>query len=513
MRTKKIIALIFTFIFAVVSVIGCGKSGSETSNKEGGNSETDIEIGYWRSGLGTVWLDAMIAAFEAKYPQYNVYYNESAQPTAVVASYGNDIDTTDLYMCLKDYETSQMEPLNDILNQTVDGENKTIGEKISPSYLELEKDRDGNVYQLTYGGGVLEIVYNKTMFEDAGIKVEPRTTKELSEACDTLYNSGYVPLCHFNPAGYWEFITEAWFEQYNGKDYYMNTFYSPEEPSIDVLKAKDGRYEALKVYESIITSDYVASGSNSKAHTIVQTEFLKNDSAAMMVNGSWMAYEMSSVEGVDNFKTMRTPVISSITDKLTTVKKESELRKVISAIDSVLNGEKELEDYKDGDTYQVEGMSITAADWDYVYAARTTIASNYSGESMYIPNYAVGKEGAKEFIKFMYSDEGYKIYTGELHLTLPLSLSEGELDTSEWSAFEIEQYNILNEATQIATDYIMSKHDIFAVGGAKSFAGYTYINKFCSNNSADKQNADEVWVSVLKLIDNKYEDDWLANIK
>ena len=512
MTFKKIIALICTFIFAVSSVVGCGNGGSETSKKEGGNSETDIEIGYWRSGLGTAWLDAMIAAFEEKYPQYNVYYNESASPTAVVASYGNDIDTTDLYMCLKEYETSQMEPLNDLLGQAVNGESKTLGEKISPSYLELEKDRDGNIYQLTYGGGVLEIMYNSEMFEDAGIKEEPRTTKELTEACDTLFNSGYVPLCHFNPAGYWEFISEAWFEQYNGMDYYMNTFYSPEEPSIDVLKEKDGRYEALKVYESIITSDYVVSGSNSKAHTIVQTEFL-NGSAAMMVNGSWMAYEMSSVDSVDNFKTMRTPVISSITDKLTTVKKESELRKVISAIDSILDGEKDIEEYKSGEGYHVDGLDVSAADWDYVYAARTTIASNYSGESMYIPNYATAKEGAKEFIKFMYSDEGYKIYTGELHLALPLSLSEGELDTSEWSAFEIEQYKLLNEATQIATDYIMRKHDIFAVGGAKSYAGYTYINKFCSNNSSDKQNADEVWESVLKLIDSKYEDDWLANIK
>lgn len=514
MKLKKVLALMFTFILVLSSLVGCGGNGDGgKTNKEGGNSETDIEIGYWRSGLGTEWLDAMIEAFEAKYPEYNVYYNESASPTAVVASYGmEDLDTIDLYMCIKDYDTSQMESLNDLLSQTIDGESKTIGEKINPSYLDLEKDAQGNVYQLTYGGGLVGIVYNKKMFEEAGITVEPRTTRELIDACDALFNSGYVPLCHFNPSGYWEYISEVWFAQYNGMDYYMNTFYSPEEPSIDVFKAQDGRYEALKVYESILTSDYVLSGSNSKAHTTVQTEFL-NDSAAMMVNGSWMCSEMSGVGNVDNFKTMRTPVISTITDKLTTVKKESELRQLVGAIDSVLDQDKDITEYQSGEGYKVGDLVVSSDDWDYVYSARTTMASNYSGQSMYVPNYSKAKEGAKEFVKFMYSDEGYKIFTEQLHLTLPMSLSEGDINTSEWNAFETEQYKLLGEATQTATEYIMSKHDIFINGGAKPYAGYVYINKFCSNNKADKQNADEVWDSVLKLIDKKYEDDWMANIK
>ena len=76
-----------------------------------------------------------------------------------------------------------------------------------------------------------------------------------------------------------------------------------------------------------------------------------------------------------------------------------------------------------------------------------------------------------------------------------------------------QNYELLNETTQTATQYIMSKHDIFINGGATPYANYIYITRFCSNNPSDKQNADEVWNSVLNNIDAKFESSWMANIK
>lgn len=511
-KMKKSLAILMISVLSASCLAGCGGDGN---NKEG--SAKEIEISYWNSGLGTDWLDAVINAFEEKYPEYKVTYNASASAQAVTASYGHeDSDTVDLYMAQESYATQQMESLNDILERTVDGESKTIGEKLDSSYLEKEEAADGNVYQLTWGGGPVGFVYNKKLFKQAGVRTLPRTTDELANVCDALASEDIKALCHFATTGYWDYMCEVWFAQYNGMDYYINNFYGCTDefgtsPSKEVFTTKDGRYEVMKACEKIVTPSYVLKGSNSNDHVTMQTEFLSGK-AAMMITGSWIANEMKGAGSTDDFDIMKTPVISSITDQLTTVKKESELRKVITAIDAVTDGEKDIAEYQDGENYKVDGLSVSAADWTYIRLARNSIASNYSGEGMFIPTYSNAKEGAKKFIEFLYSDEGYTVYSDALHLALPLTMSSGELDTTEWSAIEVNMYQIMQKSEQTVTSYMMKKHPIFIGGGASIFAGYSFINKMCSSNEKDRVSASEAWEEMLKKVENQYENNWLKNI-
>lgn len=510
-KWKKILAVTLAVILGVSCLTGCG------GKKKGGNSKTDIEIAYWNSGLGSAWLDAVIAAFEKKYPEYNVTYSDNPSNTAVVAAFRNEgSDTVDIYMATKEYDTEYLEPLDDMLDSTADGESKTIREKIDPSYLDLEKAADGKVYQLTYGGGAMGFVYNKKLFKEAGVKTLPRTTDELATVCDTLAATDITPICHYASTGYWEYMTEAWFAQYDGMDYYTNNFYACTDengttPSKEIFTKQDGRYEAMKACAKIVTPDYVLTGSNTYDHNTIQTMFLQGE-AAMMINGSWLANEMSSVGSVDDFSVMKTPVISSIIDKLTTVKKETDLRKLITAIDAVTDEEKDISEYQKGTDYHVDGLVVSAEDWEYVRKARNTVPSNFAGETMFIPTYSTAKEGAKKFMKFMYSDEGYKVYTDTLHIGLPLNMSESEIDTSEWNAYETTIYTLLRQAEQQPTEYIMSKHPIFYAGGARSYANYVFIPKFCSNNPADRLSASQAWEELVKTVNNDYENNWLSNI-
>ena len=92
-------------------------------------------------------------------------------------------------------------------------------------------------------------------------------------------------------------------------------------------------------------------------------------------------------------------------------------------------------------------------------------------------------------------------------------MSEGEIDTADWNAYEKNQYDLFTKAEQFATSYIAGKHSIFYDGGASSYAGWAYVNKFCSNNVSDRQNASEAWKSIVERINNDYENNWLANIK
>ena len=154
-------------------------------------------------------------------------------------------------MTTKLADTSKMEPLDDLLATTVEGEAKTIGEKFEPGYLALEKANDDHYYQLTYGGGVCGIVYNMDHFKEAGITQLPRTTNELAITADKLKTNGKKAFCHYANNGYWTYMSEAWFSQYEGFDYYLNNFYAcvdekGNSPSKDIFKKQDGRYEVLK---------------------------------------------------------------------------------------------------------------------------------------------------------------------------------------------------------------------------------------------------------------------------
>lgn len=511
---KKLLAIVLV-LGMTLGLTACG-GGSDKS--KAGNSKTDIEISLWSAGLGEDWIKNMIAAFEKENPEYHVTYTATADSASAISAYGlEESDTVDLYMAVRTYDTRFAEPLNDILEAKAYGDSKTLKEKFNENYLEFEQSADGNYYALTYGGGVMSIVYSKEIFKEAGVKNLPRTTDELTAVCDKIYRAGYTPLAHFTRGGYWDFISEVWFSQADGMDYYLNNFYACTDekgnsPSKEVLTSKDGRYDVLKAYEQFITPEYVMDGSNTTDHVVVQTKFLDGQ-AAMMINGSWLANEMKTTGSMDGFAMMRLPVISSITDRLETVKSDTVLRLLISAIDSVTDGEKQLSDYQSGDGYVVDGNQISAADWDVVAEARNTTAANFSGESAFIPTYSNAKEGAKEFLKFMYSDKGYKIYTDTLHITLPLSFADAQLDTTSWNGYEQNLYEISETATAFASYYIAGKHKIYTDGGASSFVGLDYISGLCSKNSGDRITADKAWNEIVKTIEDNYENNWLANIK
>lgn len=511
---KRIVALVLTLVLCASLFVACGESEPQGS----GDAKKDIEIAYWNAGLGDQWLKDVIAAFTAKYPEYNVFYTASAAAATINSTIDLDGNTVDLYFTTERSNTSKFVALDDVLNATADGDSKPLIEKFNSNYLKNSQAADGHYYQITYGGGVISLVYNKKLFEQAGITELPRTTNELAIACDKLYSAGITPICHFAPEGYYHFLSDALIYQYD-RENYTEAFYSCTDangvsPSKEVFTTKDGRYEVLKAYEKILTTDYVMEGSNSIDHVTAQTMFL-NDSAAMMVNGSWIANEMASVEGsMENFAMMRTPVLSAITDKLTTVKSDAQLRQVITAIDNVQDGVKQLSDYQAGDIYNVDGLEVSKEDWDFIYTARFTVATNYSGESACIPQCSENIEGAKLFLSFMYSDEGYRSYAKSLKTPMPMTLSDGsELDTSDWNAFQKSQLTLLEEAVAMPCYYIASRHDIFKAGGATKYADVPYVSRLCASNKADRKTADAIWEEMIAKVNDEYENKWLANIK
>ncbi len=516
-KTKKIIALLLSACLVGGCLAGCGK---KAGNKKVNNSTTEIEISVWNSGLGVKWLENIIEGFEKAYPKYSVRYVASASASATLATFGmEDIDTVDLYLSHRATTSNRfMEPLDDVLATTVDGESRSIKEKFIGAYLETEEHLDGHYYTLTYGGGIVSFVYNAKIFKDAGITQMPRTTKEFVALCDNLYDKGITPLCHFTSGGYYEYLLNVFTAQYEGYDYYVNNLYRNTDadgttPSKEALIKKDGRYQALKEMEKFITPDYTMLGSNTKSHTEVQTMFI-NDSAAMMFNGSWLKNEMINTGNVDDLRTMRIPVVSSIIDKLTTVKSDADLRTVISAIDEVTEGSKKESDFASGDNYVIGDLTISADDWNTVFQARNMVASNYGGSDAFIPEYSNAKEGAKLFLQYMYSDEGIKTYSETIGVPLPLVMSNGEgFDYSSLTEIEQRQFELVYTAKYFVDSNIASKGRIFTDNGINIMANISYVDKMSALNKQDRVSADVIWKSFEDKVEDQYEKIWINNIK
>ena len=518
-KISRIVALVLALIM-VASLAGCGKKGA---NKEGNlgkyNGGKEVEIKYWNAGHGIEWLESAIRAFNEKQSDWYVTYTATASAEAVLAAFGQeDVDTADLYFVAGGYDIANMEPLEDILDETADGDQKTLGEKFNPAYLELERTEDGHIYSLSHLLAAPGIVYNTKLFEEAGIKELPRTTNELIIVCDKLLQKDITPWIHFKAGGYYDRVRSIWRAQYDGIDYFQNNFITLTDengnsPSKEVLMKKDGRYEALKVLADLITKENVVKGSNSQDHITAQTMFL-NDKIGMMVNGAWLGKEMESVGSVENYEMMKTPVISAITDKLTTVKSDADLRKLVSAIDAVTDGKEDIATYQSGDGYLIDGKTVSKADWDYVRAARNTIYTEATESGAFIPKYSDAKDGAKAFLKYLFSDEGLKNVIGILRQAPSLALSTGEeFDTSDWNSFETSALALTISGEAIVTNvWRKNANKIFSMQLTNDFAMKAFISNFCASNSADRITADEGWEIIMGEFEAGY-DRWLETVK
>lgn len=130
-----------------------------------------------------------------------------------------------------------------------------------------------------------------------------------------------------------------------------------------------------------------------------------------------------------------------------------------------------------------------------------------------IPSYSNAKEGAKEFIKFFYSDEAYKIYQSTAKCRLPMEMDQGEVDTTGWNDFQINQYEIHTQAELCVSSSIRTRHRLFTDGGAWTYGSlsYDYRTLMCTNNESDRITAEDAWKHIQDLINDNYAT-WEANI-
>lgn len=492
-KNLKILNFVLVAILAmsVVLATGCKKN-------DAGNTATNVQLYYWKSGWGLDWIEAVIDGYNKAQDQYTVTLDYDENASTILSSLDLEDDNNyDLYFCMLQnmQKKDQFVKMDSVLASKAFGEEKTVGEKYYPYLLNGVANKDGSHSFLTYGNSWCGIVYNTEIID--GVKYQvPRTTYELEVLTTDLKNAGYDPWIFFNAGsggGYWTYLVNGWQAQYDGLDYYNNTFMQLDAPTEDAQKAmlttKDGRYEALKVCESIITPNTVHAEVTNTNFTKVQTLYLHGN-GVMMPNGGWLLNESS---GTASVAMMKLPVISSIVEKLEDSDMDDEtLATIVGEVD--------------------EGKTSSALcsqnDFDRIKEARSVLYNNGAEQYVFIPEYSNAIEGAQDFLTYLYSDAGILAYMENTGAPAAAKLTDtSKFDTSTLDVWKKAQFTLADECYAITG--LIAKADVFANTGLDGFMGVEYPNAFSTNNPNQRQNVDQVWDSLVKKVNSNWED-WNA---
>ena len=138
-------------------------------------------------------------------------------------------------------------------------------------------------------------------------------------------------------------------------------------------------------YELLAPAKAVYRGTLSLTNTYSQTYFLQ-EKALMIPNGSWMENEMRNTQSKIQVGLMKTPVISSLGEKLG-LNSDEELAAIVAYVDG------------DADAEQTAyAESVDEAIVAKVREARNIYYSELSQYHSVIPKDAVAKEAAKKFL-------------------------------------------------------------------------------------------------------------------
>lgn len=479
---KKALALLMTVVLAAGMMAGCG-SGS----KGGSSAKVDkdaLVVTVSKLGFGDQWLTDLAAAYEKKTGQKVQVISKVGDSgiSAIKGEVQSQASETDIFFTrYSDFFKSiyrgavtiggtkydcEFEDLTDVYESKAEGEDKTIKEKMDSSYEDYY-NMDGKYYGMPWADDFMGFVRNKTVWDKLGLKDSdvPRTTDEMFALADKVKAKGVAPFIYSLESEYYSSIAPIWFAQYEGSESmaYFNAGLDPVGENTYNLYIYDGQTKALNIVNKLISkdNDYHHKMSESASFTDMQSTFLLGE-ALFCANGTWLELEMG-----DNYKDakidfIKTPLISDIIEKLETVKDDKTLSMVV--------------DFVDGTTDKAPA-GVSEADIEVVRDARNAsfVRGGYD-HTAFVPVYSDKIDTAKDFLKFMYSDEGLDIYYAATKGSkIPVASTKGYSEDVQISDFRKNINDFVDEGCMVT--YGLGKAKVFAIGGANCY-WYNGSNNF-----------------------------------
>ena len=452
MKNKKVLFFVGATIASLVGVSGCkGKTTVGGSNV--------VQVKSYKGGYGTDFLHALAEEFKKVHPEITIVVEEESAlvnseqvKLEVCQPKKNQIDlyfTTGMdveysmqksYAVLRDRNKTLLEPLDDVFNSKAIGfngeESETIASRMFDGYKDVftyygSVDKwNGNMYTLPWADSSTGLFMNQSVLDKYGLQA-PLTSDELTTVVQAIATQGASEDIYpfswagANAVGYWEYLYEVWFAQYSGQENFKN-FMNCNPNGEGKIKEEGykvyedpGILKALEAMYPILNLNYSPNGSVSMQHIEAQTNFIKGKTA-FMCDGDWVLNEMKEnyFEQGKNITMLRTPILSSIGTEIGLT--DGQLHTLVEMIDA----------HKSNEEIKATLTMLDDAKINRVVTARSMHGSIGSGHGLLIPSYADAKDAAKLFLRFMYSNDGCRIFRNNAYSNLPLAYTPDPSDTN-----------------------------------------------------------------------------------
>ncbi len=455
---KKLVSMLLS-VLMFAALAGCRvrtDPSNPYANDKKADSNNTLDIIAINKGYGISWLIALADEFTKQHPDIEITIRTETDDEVLASQLGLGLAYSkyDLFFStLTPSNVSLLADISDVYNGAPDG--TAVKERMDPALLRSFASEDENGEETYYSmpwvqslGGLLanNEALTKALGADWQTKYPVRTTAELENLAAVLKGKNLSAFIHAADTSYYQYLYEVWWAQYEGLDaigdFFSGRSYDAEgNPSLSPsIFLQEGRVKAVETLESLLSPSkgYSYDISNNIGWNETQTRFMLGD-AAFLPLGDWTVREMATSFPNSDIRILRTPVVSSLAGKFGIT--EEELRAVIDYADGVTNEAPALSPKKLFTAEQVIEEVAKARKITFSYADRHTA---------YVASYGRGKQHAVEFLKFMTSNGGQKIFAEVMQgPTLPFGydVSKDEAIWNSYSPFAKSRWDIAKDAS------------------------------------------------------------------
>jgi len=296
---KKIAAFLLSAAIMSIIVTGCGstKTEPEGNGNSVGTGEVKGSTEFWLDKLGDQAIIDKITEAWKKDSGIDVKIINYPDVAAYQTSLQQSIDDKSAPGLFTWWSGSQLESLakNDKLEDLTDEWDNYIADGVSPDIKEAFTV-DGKVYAAPYSILYNTCLYNKTVFENAGITEVPATFNEFLDICEKIKQSGVTPIGLKNDS----WASFIWFQQ-------LIAAYDPQL-YMDICNGTkpytdEGVKKVMEIWKEMFDKGYFA---KPEAYTDVSKTFAKGGIAIMLepntsANSMVLEYGMEAGGTIDAF--------------------------------------------------------------------------------------------------------------------------------------------------------------------------------------------------------------------
>ena len=493
---KKPISVLLAALFSV-GMVGAA-AGCQTKDTVVDNPET-INVRVYKAGYGDAFAYELKQKFEAYCAQNDLNYKMNvltptldSAGTAMIQEMSRGYENTkiDLYITGA-INPNQVSPLGEygevcedlrelVFNQTAIGytgeETQTVSEKLMDDFEPFMVADNGKMYGFNWVQSTAGMVVNTTKLAAYGITELPRTTDELFEVFDIIYNGvpGVIegsektktyPITYNLQKGaggastYNDCALLTWFAQYD-----IETF----NQFVRMEKMVDGEYvgleDAYKVFDNpnlqdvleagyqLMDMKYSAYGSSTQsldqAQGLIMKDAKKTNNAVFMLNGDWFLNEVKAnyASKLNNIEFMNVPVISALGVKLFGAETKYALSDdacddLLSYICKLVDENKSVQEII-ADVKAEKEIDLDEADAQAVATARAVLYSRGIEHQAFITKGSTKKEIAALVLRMMASNDFAETFMKKSNGISPYSQS---IETQS-------PYKFVNQAKELATN-------------------------------------------------------------